>query len=387
MKLEQFAMERMQSTYENLVDFNLSESGVRPLTPRELLSDRDGARRRRSISPWSTRSRTAPSALRVGRCRAVSRRDRRAYRGHQRRVRGQLHHDLATGRTRRRSRDAAPELHADMGPGAGLRRHDPGVAAGRRRAAGRWRADLDGARRPGDGTDEADRHLQSEQPYRRAAHRRRISTASPAPPIASAPGCCPTRSIAAPSSTGMETPSMWGRGERVIVTNGLSKAYGLPGLRIGWIAGAAGARRLDLVVSRLHHHRARRAQRPPGAGRARTRRRRRNCSNARAASCAPTCRCSRTGCARTATRSRGLPPRGGRDLLRAVPPRAQLDRAGHAAQRTRRACWSCPAITSAWTTTCASDSARPPDYVTAGLARLHELLASLAESRPRRLGA
>jgi aspartate/methionine/tyrosine aminotransferase len=30
-------MERMQSTFENLVDFNLSESGVHPLTPRELL--------------------------------------------------------------------------------------------------------------------------------------------------------------------------------------------------------------------------------------------------------------------------------------------------------------------------------------------------------------
>lgn len=34
-----------------------------------------------------------------------------------------------------------------------------------------------------------------------------------------------------------ETPSAWGRYERVIVTSGLSKAYGLPGLRIGWIAG------------------------------------------------------------------------------------------------------------------------------------------------------
>jgi hypothetical protein len=30
------------------------------------------------------------------------------------------------------------------------------------------------------------------------------------------------------------TPSFWGRGEKVIVVNGLSKAYGLPGLRIGW---------------------------------------------------------------------------------------------------------------------------------------------------------
>ena len=41
MKLEQFAMERMQSTWENLVDFNLSESGVHPLTPRELLAQAD----------------------------------------------------------------------------------------------------------------------------------------------------------------------------------------------------------------------------------------------------------------------------------------------------------------------------------------------------------
>src|SRR5436309_2431622 len=34
---------------------------------------------------------------------------------------------------------------------------------------------------------------------------------------------------------GKTTPTFWGRYDRVIVTNGLSKAYGLPGLRIGWI--------------------------------------------------------------------------------------------------------------------------------------------------------
>ena len=33
------------------------------------------------------------------------------------------------------------------------------------------------------------------------------------------------------------TPSFWGRHERVLITNSLSKAYGLPGLRLGWIVG------------------------------------------------------------------------------------------------------------------------------------------------------
>jgi aspartate/methionine/tyrosine aminotransferase len=34
---------------------------------------------------------------------------------------------------------------------------------------------------------------------------------------------------------GDETPTVWGRSDRAIVTSGLSKAYGLPGLRLGWI--------------------------------------------------------------------------------------------------------------------------------------------------------
>lgn len=35
--------------------------------------------------------------------------------------------------------------------------------------------------------------------------------------------------------SGKTTPSFWGAYDKVIVVNGLSKAYGLPGLRIGWI--------------------------------------------------------------------------------------------------------------------------------------------------------
>jgi aspartate/methionine/tyrosine aminotransferase len=38
MPIERFDMERMQSTWENLVEFDMSESGVRPLTLRELVA-------------------------------------------------------------------------------------------------------------------------------------------------------------------------------------------------------------------------------------------------------------------------------------------------------------------------------------------------------------
>ena len=36
---------------------------------------------------------------------------------------------------------------------------------------------------------------------------------------------------------GDRTPSFWGMSDRVIVTSGLSKAYGIPGVRIGWMVG------------------------------------------------------------------------------------------------------------------------------------------------------
>lgn len=48
---------------------------------------------------------------------------------------------------------------------------------------------------------------------------------------------------------GRDTPSIWGRYDRAIVTSGLSKAYGLPGLRIGWIVGPQ-----DLVARLWSYH-------------------------------------------------------------------------------------------------------------------------------------
>ena len=41
MKLETFQMERMQSTWENVVKYNLSESGVHPVAIAELIPDNE----------------------------------------------------------------------------------------------------------------------------------------------------------------------------------------------------------------------------------------------------------------------------------------------------------------------------------------------------------
>jgi aspartate/methionine/tyrosine aminotransferase len=41
--------------------------------------------------------------------------------------------------------------------------------------------------------------------------------------------------------TDTETPSFWGRYDKVLAMGSLSKAYGLPGLRIGWVVGPADA--------------------------------------------------------------------------------------------------------------------------------------------------
>jgi aspartate/methionine/tyrosine aminotransferase len=233
MKLERFEMERMQSTYENLVEFNLSESGVRPLTPRELIEDAAGLEGLLdqplvySQSNGTIDLRRAIAAMYPG-----------AGIDHVEVTNGGSEANFITTFNLIEPGDEVVMLVPNYMQTWGLSRAFGGVIREwplvEDRAAGRWRVDVDalgglvtaktklivicnpnnptGARLTAADLDAiarvADRYgawILSDEVYRGA------------------------------ELDGEETASMWSRSPRAVVTSGLSKAYGLPGLRIGWI--------------------------------------------------------------------------------------------------------------------------------------------------------
>jgi aspartate/methionine/tyrosine aminotransferase len=246
MRLEQFAMERMQSTWENLVDFNLSESGVHPLTPRELLQDRHLDIVLDQPLVYSQSNGTVElRELIAGFYSNATVEHVQVTNG------GSEANYIAVWRLIEPDDEVAMLVPNYMQTRGLIRAFGGSVREFRLiedTAAGRWRPDLaelerimtartrlivlctpnnpTGARLTSDELDRvaaiADRHgawVLSDEVYRGA------------------------------ELDGNETPSMWGRSDRVIVTSGLSKAYGLPGLRIGWIAAPP-----ELVASTWSYH-------------------------------------------------------------------------------------------------------------------------------------
>ena len=233
MKLEQFAMERMQSTWENLVDFNLSESGVYPLTPRELLGDSqvDVVLDQPLVYTQSNGTialRSLIAELYPG-----------ASADHIQVTNGGSEANYLSVWRLVEPGDEIVLLVPNYMQTWGVARAFGGVIREWRliedTAVGRWRPDLD-----------ALQNLVSERT-------RLIIICTPNNPTGATLTAAELDGIAAIASRhgawvlsdevyrgaeldDEETPSMWGRYERVIVTSGLSKAYGLPGLRIGWIA-------------------------------------------------------------------------------------------------------------------------------------------------------
>jgi len=233
MKIEQFAMERMQSTYENQVDFNLSESGVHPMTLGELVED-ERARDALLREPLRYTQSNGTVPLRE----LIASQYPGATMEHVQVTNGGAEANYVTMWNLVEPGDEVVFMVPNYMQTWGLARafgaatkEWPLVRTG---APDRWRVDADalarlvtprtklvvicnpnnptGARFEGDDLDRiaeaASRHgawILADEIYRGAER------------------------------DGRETPSMWGRSDRVVITSGLSKAYGLPGLRIGWV--------------------------------------------------------------------------------------------------------------------------------------------------------
>lgn len=233
MKLEQFAMERMQSTYENLVEFNLSESGVRPLSARELVEDPAGLEGLLD-QPLVYSQSNGTIDLR----RAIASMYPGAGIDHVEVTNGGSEANFITTFNLVEPGDEVVMLVPNYMQTWGLARAFGGTIREWRlvedRQAGRWRADL----------DELERLV--------TARTRMIVICNPNNPTGARLSAADLDAVARIADRhgawilsdevyrgaeidGVETASMWGRSERAIVTSGLSKAYGLPGLRIGWI--------------------------------------------------------------------------------------------------------------------------------------------------------
>ena len=235
MILEQFAMERMQSTYENQVEFNLSESGVHPLRLRELVDDEEsreallGEALRYTQSNGTRALRERIAALYPG-----------TTPGHIQVTNGGSEANYITTWNLVEPGDEVVMMVPNYMQTWGLSRAFGGTIKewplASPSASGRWQIDLDALERLATPRTKLIIICNPNNPTGarfEAADLDRIAD------IAARHGSwiLSDEIYRGAELDGRETASMWGRGDRVIVTNGLSKAYGLPGLRIGWIVG------------------------------------------------------------------------------------------------------------------------------------------------------
>ena len=231
MKIEPFVMERMQSTWEHHVEINLSESGVHPLTLGELLEDAPERDTLFSRLLCYTQTNGTPG-LRA----EIS----AMYPGS-----GIDHVEVTNGGAEANFLVCWSLLDQDdevvmMVPNYmqawGLARAFAGKVHPWRLREGpgpRWQPDLDELRAL---VTPRTKLIAICNPNNPTGARLTASELEAIGGIADRYGAwvLSDEVYRGAELDGHETPSMWGRAERTIVTSGLSKAYGLPGLRVGW---------------------------------------------------------------------------------------------------------------------------------------------------------
>ncbi len=233
MKLEGFEMERFQSIWENRVSHNLSESGVHPLSLGELLDpkEREAVFDRRFIYVQTNGTpglRAAIAALYPG-----------ATADHVVVGNGTAEANYITVWSLVEPGDEVVMMLPNyMQVWGVVRGQGARVVPWRLREERAWEADID------------------ELAALVTKRTKLIAVCNPNNPTGSILSEAAMRAIVAVAERagawilsdevyrgaeleGSETRSFWGLSDRVLVSCGLSKAYGLPGLRLGWVVGPA----------------------------------------------------------------------------------------------------------------------------------------------------
>lgn len=231
MRIEPFALERFQSEWEHRVRFNLSESGVRPLSVRQLVGADEATAALLDAPLIYTQTNGTP-----GLREAIAQAYPGAAADHVQVTNGGSEANFVVTWRLMEPGDEVVVLVPAYLQIAGLVKAFGGVVrewAMRRGADGAWRADA----------DELDALV---TPRTRA-----IVINTPNNPTGARLSAADLDRVARAAERvgawivsdeiyrgaeldGVESASMWGRSPRVVVTSGLSKAFGLPGLRVGW---------------------------------------------------------------------------------------------------------------------------------------------------------
>jgi len=234
MRIEVFAMERMQSTWENIVDYDMSESGVRPLTLRELgemgfdlqafLDEPLGYSQSNGTIPLREQLTAIYPGATVDQIEVTN---------------GTSEANYLIALSQVEPGDVvAMQVPNYMQMWGVARSLGADVRTFRLRTEASWEPDW----------DEFERAVTPET--------RLLYLSNPNNPTGSVLSDASMRRIAdrcgrtgtwllsdevylGAEITAPRTKSFWGMSDRVIVTSGLSKAYGIPGVRIGWLVGPA----------------------------------------------------------------------------------------------------------------------------------------------------
>jgi len=232
MSIETFEMERMQSTWENVVDYDMSESGVRPLTLRELVGMGFDLEAFLDVPlGYSQSNGTIELRERIAALYPGSTID---------------HVEVTNGTSEANylialSQIRAGDLVAMQVPNY---MQMPGVARSLGAEVRTFHLRTDRACEP-----DWDAFERAVTPKTRLLY-----LSNPNNPTGSVlSDASMARIVARCEQTGTwllsdevylgaeidgpRTRSFWGMSDRVIVTSGLSKAYGIPGVRVGWLVG------------------------------------------------------------------------------------------------------------------------------------------------------